>query len=195
MVSGPSSERRSSTPPALSPVPSAARGRDPLHGRPVSSQAHGHRCQVDRHALLEQALVNAEIVRAQAELNCAESLAVYDAASDALRSSQQALAAATRTTTVLRELVSRTRPRPDLPDRAPAGSSSSRAGPRGHASTSRPGPRASPPPQRWRTSSSRSGRSPGDTSGHGRSCRGGGRPFVVALRQRPAAAVGSTTEA
>ena len=61
---------------------------------------------MDRQALLEQALVNAEIVRAQAELTCAESLAVYDAAKEALRSSQQALAAATRTTTVLRELVS-----------------------------------------------------------------------------------------
>ena len=59
-----------------------------------------------RHALLEQALVDAEIVRAQAELTCAESQAVYDAARESLRSSRQALAAAARTTQVLRELVS-----------------------------------------------------------------------------------------
>ena len=59
-----------------------------------------------RHALLEQALVDAEIVRAQAELNCAESQLVYDAARHSLRSSEQALAAATRTTQVLRALVS-----------------------------------------------------------------------------------------
>ena len=59
-----------------------------------------------RQALLEQALVDAEIVRGQAELNCAESQVLYDAARGALLSSRQALAAATRTTQVLRQLVS-----------------------------------------------------------------------------------------
>ena len=58
-----------------------------------------------RHALLEQALVDAEVVRAQAELTCAQAQAVYDAARGSLLSSQQSLAAATRTTQVLRELV------------------------------------------------------------------------------------------
>ena len=50
--------------------------------------------------------MDAEVVRAQAELNCAESQLLYDAAREALLSSRQALAAATRTTQVLRQLSS-----------------------------------------------------------------------------------------
>jgi hypothetical protein len=59
-----------------------------------------------RSALLEQALVDAEIVRAQAELTCTESQAVYDAARKSLVAARQALAAASRTTEVLRQLAS-----------------------------------------------------------------------------------------
>lgn len=66
--------------------------------------AGGQHGRMSRSALLDQVLVDAEIVRAQAELTCAESQALYDAAAAVLLSSQKALAAATRTTVALREL-------------------------------------------------------------------------------------------
>ncbi len=79
----------------------------PGAGQPVASRARGHRCEVDsRHVLLEQAIVDAEIVRTQAELICGESRVVCDAARESLLSSQQGLAAVMRTTQVLRDLLS-----------------------------------------------------------------------------------------
>ena len=68
---------------------------------PTAAGQHG---RMSRSAVLDQLLVDAEILRAQAELTCAESQVVYDAARAMLLSSQKALAAATRTTVALREL-------------------------------------------------------------------------------------------
>lgn len=58
----------------------------------------------DRSARLEQALVDAESLRAQAELTRLDNQAVYEAARQALLSSERALAAATRTSDLLRQL-------------------------------------------------------------------------------------------
>ncbi len=58
-----------------------------------------------RSELLEQALVDAEVLRAQAELTCAESQTTYDAAKQALVASQKVLVAATRTTDALRKVI------------------------------------------------------------------------------------------
>jgi hypothetical protein len=59
-----------------------------------------------RSDALEQALVDAESWRAQAELTCAEAQVAYDAAGQTLDTAQRSLAAAARTTGLLRELVS-----------------------------------------------------------------------------------------
>ena len=67
----------------------------------------GHRLPMSmRSAGLEQALVDAESWRSQAELMCADSQLAYDAARQTLLASQQALAAAGRTTETLRALIS-----------------------------------------------------------------------------------------
>ena len=67
----------------------------------------GHRLGMSsRSASLEQALVDAESWRSQAELTYAESQLAYDAARVALMAAQQALTAAGRTTDTLRALVS-----------------------------------------------------------------------------------------
>jgi hypothetical protein len=59
-----------------------------------------------RSDAFEQALVDAESWRAQAELTCAEAQVAYDAARKTLGTARQALTIATRTTGLLRELVS-----------------------------------------------------------------------------------------
>ena len=74
---------------------------------PVVPHTVGHRLGMSsRSARLEQALIDAESWRAQVELTCAESQVAYDAARQSLLASRQALAAATKTTDLLRELVS-----------------------------------------------------------------------------------------